>query len=113
MPITYVNIHGEVINPAAGAAKAKPKASRSSDSYHKGFMATGFSPEQLERARIEHEKQATGKPFIEAAYMAKARPTKIRSKPYEIAEAASQAVAMAEKSGWKNCRVIPVAKGVA
>lgn len=113
MPITYVNIHGQVINPAGGATKAKPKASRSTDSYHKGFAAVGFSPARLERAKDEHDRQATGKPFNEAAYMAKARPTKIRSKPYEIAEAATQAVAMAERLGWKNCRVIPVAKGVA
>ena len=71
MPITYVNIHGQVINPAGGASKAKPKAARSTDSYHKGFMAVGFSPAQLERAKDEHDRQATGKPFNEAAYMAK------------------------------------------
>lgn len=112
MPITYVNIHGQVINPEAGAAKAKPRVAATRDSYHKGFLAVGFSPAQLERAKSEHERQATGKPFIEAAYMAKAKPTKIRSKPYEVAEAAQQAVTMAEKSGWKNCRVLLAAKGV-
>jgi hypothetical protein len=43
--------------------------------------------------------------------MRKATPTKIRVQPYFSQEAAQQACALAERSGWLNTHTRPVVKG--
>jgi hypothetical protein len=135
--MTYVNHKGEPINPAALAHKyAKPKVMRDSPlkrtddrgvaKVSDGFLVTGFSPEQLEHARKSHETDIelanahnaqnptkpvdVPPPWDEDAYMRKAKPKRLRSKPYAIASAADQCAELARKAGWKNVRVEEVMK---
>ena len=116
MSLSFVNIHGQPVDvtPTAKAKSSRPQR----DEQHKGFLAVGFSPEYLERTRQHHEalianaKAAGGvppKPWDEDLFMSSHPPGKVRSKPYELREAAEQACLMAERqAGWKRCRVVPV-----
>lgn len=117
----FVNIHGQPIVGISSASTPAKKSSRAqADSFHKGWRVVGFSPEQLAEAKLDHEKsiaaaRAAGneppKPWDEALYMRQAKPRKVRSKPYEIHEAALECKALAERGGWKGVIAVPVAKG--
>lgn len=110
MSITYVNIHGQPVTITPGKAAKKSSASAPRDAAHKGFAAVGFSPEHLAKAKAEYERLATeqSKPWSEDAYMAHAKPGKIRAAAFEIPSAAELACSLAEKQGWKQCRVVPL-----
>lgn len=118
----FVNAAGKPLDIEALKAAAKKRSRpKSDDSYHKGWIAAGFPPQQLLDARIEHERKAeraaeTGRralPWDESRYMRDAKPTKVRSKPYDTIAAARAAVELAERTGWKGCAWSEVAKGVA
>jgi uncharacterized protein with LGFP repeats len=120
--VSFVNVHGQTVDVEAlkKAAKAKSRP-RSDDAFHKGWLATGFPPQQLEDARKEHLKKVaaaaeTGRtllPWDEGRYMRDAKPTKIRSKPYGTAAAASDACDLAARTGWLNCAWSEITKGKA
>lgn len=116
-PQQFVNLHGQPITVMAGAPKRQSKPAAMREPKHKGFLAVGYSPEQLRRARAEHEqvaKRAEGAaappvaPFDADAYMRRAAPLRIRSKPYSMPAAAADACALAALAGWLNCRVEPL-----
>lgn len=51
------------------------------------------------------------KPWDEATYVRTRKRKRVRSKPYEIPEAAEQCRAMAEKDGWQYTTVVQQKKG--
>jgi hypothetical protein len=116
----YVNAAGQPLDIEAmsRAAKKKPRP-RPNDAYHKGWLAAGFPPQQLTDARLEHGRKtdaaaATDRkllPWDEARYMRDAKPTKVRSKPYDTPAAAQAACDLAERTGWKGCSWSEVTKG--
>lgn len=116
----YINASGEPLDIEA-MKKAAKKQSRpsSNDSFHKGWVATGFPPRQLAEARLEHERKAasaaaTGRkilPWDEARYMRDTKPSKVRSQPYGTAAAAREACELAARAGWKGCTSSEVSKG--
>ena len=117
----YVNASGKTLDLDALKAASKPrKAQRASaDVYHKGWVATGFPPQQIEDGRKAHEALAErlrqgGRaclPWDEGRFMRDTRPTKVRSRPYETIAAAKEAAALAERTGWKGCTWSEVSKG--
>jgi hypothetical protein len=118
--VEYVNIHGQPIlvrHSPADKPPAKKTSRRSPDKaqWHKGFRVVGFSPDQLLRGRLEHEQaiaaaRANGtevpRPWSEETYMQTHRPMPVRSKPYELREAAQIVCDMAVKNGWKRCDIV-------
>lgn len=115
----FVNIHGRPVDTTPVKQAAKSKATQ--DEAHKGYLAVGYSPEQIEAGRVAHEaeisaaianKRVPPQPWSVEAFMRKTKPRKIRTQPYFILDAAKQACVMAAKQlGWINCRVEPVIKG--
>lgn len=108
----YVNIHGQPISSLTKTTR--PRSGGAKDIRHMGWRAVGFSPQQLEQAEIEHEKAsqraaAAGArglfPFNRDQYMRSGKPAAIRSKPYDLREAADIACRLAEREGWVGCRV--------
>lgn len=81
---------------------------------HKGWRVTGIKPGLLEKARAEHAslqasaRKVGGKEiadFDEAAWQRRAKRTPVRSKPYNLNDAANQCAALAAKAGWIDVRI--------
>ena len=118
----FVNLAGVPIDLEALKKGAKKKSRPTGDTtYHKGWIATGFPPTQLTKAKLEYEAKVAAAaaasrrmlPWDEDRYMRDTRPTKVRSKPYETRAAAQSACELAERSGWRNCSWSEVTKGSA
>lgn len=113
----FVNLHGQ---PVAVTEPSRKRVSRSAtvrEPRHKGFAAVGYSPQQLQQAKAEHERVAerarlSGAPpvadFDAAAFMRRASPIRIRRTPYSIPQAAQDACDLATRYGWLNCCVEPI-----
>lgn len=117
----FVNHRGEPLNLQAmkDTAKKSSRKSATADSYHKGWIATGFPPEVLEAARREYATKVerareTGRnmlPWDEDRHMRNTRGVKVRSRPYETLAAAQEAAALAERAGWRGVTTSAVTKG--
>jgi hypothetical protein len=127
MSMKFVNVHGDQVDPAVIAKKhkkAKVVTDNSDKSFHKGWRVVGFSGEILAEAREAHDKERSRKltdkhapkdigPFDLASYISLNKPKPVRSKPYEMREAALQCMAMAEKAGWQFLQIIECTQGQA
>ena len=130
MSLEFINCFGNKITEAhlaameaqgAEDARRKRAAAKPKDaSYHKGWRVVGIKPGLLESARESNERlramahKAGGKeipPFDEAAWLRKQTPKPVRSKPYELQEAALQCAELARKTGWIEVQVIEVKRG--
>lgn len=133
-PLTF--IVGEQVMDAAtllkNAPKRKKRESNAPEQWHKGFAVEGHPPGALEAARDaaidavarwdaldsqERTKQiAAGarkpKEWNEADWRQNSRKTRVRSKPYEIPEAADQCKELAERAGWTDVRVAPIERRI-
>ena len=119
----YVNASGQPLDIAALKAASKQRRSgrAAKDVYHKGWLATGFPPQQLLDAEKAHQElvaknASTGRstlPWDAERYMRQAKPTKIRSKPYETEAAAADAARLAGQHGWRGCTYSAITKGEA
>lgn len=117
----YMNSSGKPLDIEAlkKGAKARRPTRAAADAYHKGWVATGFPPAQLLDAQKQHQAAVeraaqTNRnmlPWDELRYMRDAKPTKVRSKPYETIAAAREAALLAERMGWKGCTFTEVSKG--
>jgi len=132
----YVNVSGKRLDidelktkhkppPRAPASPLKRTFDRATAKVSDGFVVTGFSPEHLTQAQIEHELKidlikARNKAqrheqspkfervpdlWNEERYMLTAKPKRVRVKPYELADAAQICAQLAIKGGWK-CVVV-------
>lgn len=135
MSLKFVNLHGEEISEgrmqAAAALQTKRKAVIERPAqFHKGFKVVGHPPLAMEQARqaaikrwqdwralndeerkkrrAEGEKEP--KPWDETSWRSTTKPKAVRSKPYEVPEAAEQCAAMARKAGWLDVAVVAIAK---
>lgn len=116
----FVNVHGQPINFGAGNLGKVKKPTKVAEAHHKGWRAVGFSPEQIAEAKVAHEEDSArevhnGRQALPAwnedAWMRHAKPKAIRSKPYELEDAAVQCAALATRNGWKRTHHVRVAKG--
>lgn len=136
MSLKFVNLHGEEISEgrmqAAAALQTKRKAviERPAE-FHKGFKVVGHPPppaleqartlaikrwqdwqaltdEERKKRRAEGEREP--KLWDESVWRSTTKPKAVRSKPYEVPEAAEQCAAMARKAGWLDVAVVAIAK---
>lgn len=105
----FVNLRGDPINVAAAGTPKKKSGRATPDSYHKGWVVVGFSPEHLAEAERTHDPK-DGKAFDVVSYMRTARP-KAASRPYEIHSSALQHAEMLRAAGWQLVQVVAKAKG--
>ena len=108
----YTNYLGQTIDTEAQQRRPRSSASAQKAPAHKGWLALGYSPDQLQRAEIEHAQAAARAaglgapampPFRADAYMRRAAPSRIRSRAYEVHSAAQEACRIAERIGWVGC----------
>lgn len=117
-----VNYKGERINMVGPSFEAPPRPKKIPEPTHKGWRVVGFSPEHIAEAKADREKdiedalrrnkdypQRPAKvpaPFDLQSWLMTAKPRPVRSKPYEIPQAAELCKELAEKSGWMKVQVI-------
>lgn len=124
MSLTFVNCFGQKITDIRMAEmrtrgqelERQRRAAAKGDvvAVHKGWRVTGIKPGLLEKARAEHAslqasaRKVGGKEiadFDEAAWQRRAKRTPVRSKPYNLNDAANQCAALATKAGWIDVRI--------
>lgn len=113
--VNFVNIHGETVSLERLAAD-KPKRPKKAqpESYHNGWRAQGIPPGALEEARKTAAAQASyermqgkqPKEWDEQHWLVNAKRKPVRSKPYEVPQAAYECKALAEKAGWLRVEVV-------
>jgi hypothetical protein len=127
MSLKFVNVYGKRVDPQVIAQKHKRVnivTDNSGKSFHKGWRVVGFSGEILAEAREAHDTERSRKladkhapkdigPFDLAGYISRNKPKPVRSKPYEMREAALQCMALAEKAGWQFLQIIECTQGQA
>lgn len=131
MPLTFL-VNGREVDEAqfkAMAEKKKPRPVKEQAGYHKGFRVVGHAPGAIKRAFIEHERAMheyhsttqnrraelglkEPKPWSEDFWRRNTRKDSIRSRTYEIFEAAEQCAEMARKAGWEDVEIIELKKEV-
>lgn len=131
MPLTFT-VNGRVVDAdqfEAMATKKKPRAVSLQSSYHKGFRVVGHKAGAMEEARQQSEHDHAGylrltpaerlqrgmkqpKPWDEESWRRNSKKDSVRSKPYEILEAAEQCAEMARKAGWEDVEIIEVKRVV-
>ena len=109
MSLTFINYRGEVLPlPGDSEPVKRKKKAPSLDSFHKGFRVVGVPILALTKAEKEHQakqsiaakKDNETKPFDANHWLMSARKRAIRSKPYEVPEAAQVCAELALKAGW-------------
>lgn len=115
--MNYVNYRGEQIGLIVHNVPKKPK--KEAGSYHNGWRVQGIPPGALEEAREASRRVAKmaevagGRPipaFNEANWLMNAKSKAVRSKPFEVPEAAQECKALAEKFGWLRVEVVELKK---
>ena len=98
MELSFVNVHGQVVDVTPVKAK---RATKAKEAHHDGWLATGISPGAIERAKELATR--TDKEFNLQFFLRTAKREKIRTKPYFSAAAAREACELAQKAGWHAC----------
>lgn len=113
----------ESMRPKASTAKkeAPKRVFQQADAGElRGYRVTGYEPGtdaevtgHLYREAVKRQSEPGGKPtgsleeFVRLWY-AKNKPKSLRSKPYELEDAAEQCADMARKAGWERVTVEPL-----
>lgn len=109
MTLTFVNINGDAVD-TTGKPKEKRVKPVLEVGYHKGWRFKGVKPGAMDEAKLLAEKVRL--PFNEQNWFMNAPRTAVRSKPYEIRDAADICKTLAEKAGWTGVFVEEVKKEV-
>lgn len=132
MPMTFI-VNGQEVTAEqfqAQAEKKKPKPVQEQKGYHKGFRVVGHAPGAVEEAQRANQaaiaeyrnasparRSESGlkepKPWSEDSWRRNTKKTALRSKPYEIYEAAELCADMARHDGWEDVEIIEVKKEAA
>jgi hypothetical protein len=118
MSLSFVNLNGEPVSVAQ--KKVKKDRTQGPAEFHKGWKVVGIPPGEYERAVEENTRQQAIDekcnsevrkdlpPYEVWRNSAKLKP--VRSKPYEIHEAADQCADLARKAGWDKVYVVEMKK---
>lgn len=113
----------------ANAPRAKREKREAPEKFHRGFRVEGHPPGAIESARLAHEQHKrdfdTASPearadgrmrdpglWNEQRWRNTTRKKAVRSRPYELSDAADQCREMAIKAGWTDVVVTAVCKGL-
>ncbi len=116
----------------ATAAKAPPRVSTSLKTVHQrdqakasqGFVVLGYSPEHWDE-RVADRAEALRLHLLDPKetkhpgeledwtpkWMAKHKPKRVRSKPYELESAADECGQLAVRAGWLYVHILEILKG--
>lgn len=127
-----VNINGEPWRPSFDAVNAKPRPKRDAPTeFHKGWRVDGVSPKSIKEAEesrpaeidaaMRHNKRIEDgltvshrvkvpRPWNLEEFVASAKRTAVRSKPYEIRDSAEQCAELARRGGWMGVEIREIKK---
>lgn len=117
--IEFVNIHGQPVDTTKRVRLEKRDRGAPTE-YHKGYCVEGIPPGAREEAmealaRLRSMAESAGgklpEPWNESAWIAKAKARRVRTKPYELCQAAEECKALAEKAGWLRVTIRALSKG--
>ena len=119
--VSFVNYMGDsvLLDPSK---HAKVKAKPLEESSHKGWRVRGIPPgaveagkDALEVLRLSAASRGAKvpAPWDEDAFRRKFKKKAVRSKPYELRDAATVCQELAEKAGWTNVEIVEVKKELA
>lgn len=129
--MSYVNYLGQEIG-LIDHGRA-PKAKKQEQSTHNGWRVQGIPPGALEEAERRHPQliadavswnerissgMTSGKarpvpgPWDADKWLNEAKRVPVRSKPYEVPQAAQECKALAEKCGWLRVEIVELKKEV-
>lgn len=119
MGLEFVNLNGDRVSVNC-STPGKQVRKQGPDEYHKGFRVMGIPPGAFEAAKAEREKairlaNETGvKPLKPLEYESWASgpgaAKAVRSKPYELREAARQCQELATQAGWDRVHIVEIKK---
>lgn len=125
----YVDINGDAWAPKASVKKPKPPGLKRTNERDKavvsmGFLVTGRRPEYLAEVEADYKGDLAayekdpkthkhpGTPDMHLnRWKRKHKPAKIRTKPFELQEAAQACAELARKAGWVEVSVDEIMKG--
>lgn len=119
-PHELTNVHGSPWKPSLASVTPVKRKPVEAEPKHNGWKVIGHPPGAMEEARksleaeiVVAEREASQKrgitipkPWDEAAWRMKTKKKPVRSKGYEIPEAAQQCAELAKKAGWLDVQVI-------
>lgn len=118
--LVFVNINGHRVDTDK-RVKLEKRISNAPSEFHKGYAVEGFQPGVFDAARATYIKarevaisegaKKIPEEWSERAWLAKAKPKRVRTKPYELHQAATECKALAEKAGWTHVEVRALSKG--
>jgi len=134
--MNFVNANGQPINVEAMKLQAIPRRQSKKEApaeFHKGWRVQGHAPGAMEQARAESQRltnlwnsqtelekaealrSGDRQPpeWDELKWRRDTRKKPVRSKPYEIPEAAKLCADMATKAGWLDIEVAELKKSKA
>lgn len=118
--LTFVNVLGDVISKETlkPVKKVRKPGRERPAEYHNGWRVQGIPPGVLEEARATYKRESDfarqqgkqPKDWNEENWLMNAKRKPVRSKPYEVPQAAEECKAMAEKAGWLRVEVVELKK---
>lgn len=113
MPLDFI-VNGRRVSEhqvKAMAPQKKPAPRNDAPkTFHRGYVAEGYAPGVVEEARRNAEKIRADS-WNEAAWKARHKPKRVRSKPYEVASAAEACAELARRAGWTDVRIAELKQG--
>ena len=117
--MNFVNIHGDPVNVSSLAHRYPEKKAKTAtpDEFHKGFRVVGLRPTDYEEAqrqrRIDIENarndgRALPPELTLESWAARSSRKPVRSKPYELLEAARECKRLAEQAGWLFVEIVEI-----
>lgn len=115
--LSFVNIHGDRLCISADTKPARRPKSEGPEEFHKGFRVVGIPPGAFDAAKLQHEadvryaermNERPPAPLVYETFANGFKSKPVRSKPYELREAADQCRELAIKAGWDRVFVVEI-----
>lgn len=121
-PLAFANFNGEALSierlVSVAPKRKKTKRGEPPKEYHNGWRVLGIPPGALEAAHEQFQSEAASlceqgkesKDWNQEHWLMNAKRKAVRSKPYEVPQAAQECKAMAERAGWLRVEVVELKK---
>jgi hypothetical protein len=107
--MNFVNYAGQPVS-IDSTLHARPKVQREERSFHSGWRVVGIKPGEREEAMALAKRNKVA--WDEDRWLMSAKRAAVRSKPYEVPQAAQECKALAERAGWLRCEILEIKKEV-
>lgn len=107
--VAFVNYLGEAV-ALDPSRHARPKEARLETSKHNGWRVVGVPPGAQADAERAHKDAGSAKQWDAEVWLRKFKKKAVRTKPYEVRDAATVCADLAEKAGWTHLEICEIKK---